>query len=283
MIKFLRFKKIFLTTSIFSLFSMASFAQNNNPTLSPKEKKRQERNEKIDKIIRQEEEGALVYSTQNIWGLKLYSDGWGFMYERGFMKTVNKTNLFGIEIGERKDHREYKYNTLQTGSGFITSNSFIYGKQNNFLFAKIGVGQSYLIGGKGNRNGVAVSAIYYGGASIGLLKPYYVNSIDPTTNQYGAIKYKGDSSANDNNFLDLNMIDGKAGFFKGFGELKVKPGLFAKGAVRFDYGRYNEFVSAIETGVNVEYYTSGMPILVNNDPKKFFLNVFVAIEFGNRK
>ena len=42
------------------------------------------------------------------------------------------------------------------------------------------VGQQYLIGGKGNKNGVAVSAIYGGGLSLGYLKPYYLNVHDPT-------------------------------------------------------------------------------------------------------
>ena len=42
------------------------------------------------------------------------------------------------------------------------------------LLVTLQVPAQKLIGGKGNKNGVAVSAIYGGGISAGLLKPYYL-------------------------------------------------------------------------------------------------------------
>jgi hypothetical protein len=162
-------------------------------------------------------------------------------------------------------------------------NPLVYGKRNNMMFVKLGVGQSYLIGGKGNKNGVALSAIYSGGVSLGLLKPYYLNVTDNLSGQAEDIKYEGDGRRSDSLFIDPIAINGGVGFFKGVNELKVKPGLFLKGALRFDYGRYNELISAIEAGFNAEYYFADIPIMVNNDPKKFFLNVFVALEIGRRK
>jgi len=36
-------------------------------------------------------------------------------------------------------------------------------------------------------------------------------------------------------------------------------------------------------GVNAEYYTKKMPIMINNPDKQFFFNGYVAIEFGRRK
>jgi hypothetical protein len=262
--------------------SFASINAQNSPGSKTKKERQAEKRERINKMIMQEEEGALIYQKQTLFGVKLYSDGWAALFEKGYMKTVNKTNLFSLEIGERKDRKEQKV-SKGSNSSFLAGNPFVFGKQNNFFFAKLGVGQSYLLGGKGNRNGVAISAVYSGGVSIGLLKPYYIDISDPTTREITAIKWQGDSSTNDQNFLRPDLIEGGSGVFKGFGELKVKPGLFAKGALRFDYGRYNELISAVEAGFNAEYYASGMPIMVGNDPKKFFLNVFVALEFGKRK
>lgn len=233
-------------------------------------------------MIRQEEEGALIYQKQSLFGIKLYSDGWGLLFEKGYMKTINKTNLFSIEIGERKDHKEEKVSKLISGTPFL-GNALIYGKQNNFYFMKLGVGQSYLIGGKGNRNGVAVSAVYNGGVSLGFLKPYYLDVSDPQTFEQRSIKYKGDNSYTDTLFLDPVAINGGASVFKGFNEMKVKPGLFVKGALRFDYGRYNELISAVEAGFNIEYYFSDMPVMINDKARKLFSNVFVALEFGRRK
>ncbi len=270
----------------FCLFSgafLGANAQNSQGSGSKTKKEKQaERKERINQMIEQEEEGALIYNKQSLFGFKLYSDGWAGLFEKGYMKTVNKTNLFSIELGERKDHKEEKVAKPVSG-GFFLGNPLIYGKQNDFFFLKLGVGQSYLLGGKGNKNGVALSAVYAGGVSLGLLKPYYIDVTDNLSGKIISIKYEGDGSNTDDLFIDPVAISGGSGFFKGFNETKVKPGLFVKGALRFDYGRYNEFISAIEAGFNAEYYFSDMPIMVNNDPKKLFLNVFVALEIGKRK
>eukprot|EP00897_Mesotaenium_endlicherianum_P006102 jgi/Mesen1/551/ME001047S10716 len=92
-----------------------------------------------------------------------------------------------------------------------------------------------LIGGKGNKNGVAVSAIYGGGITAGLLKPYYLNILNKYDgNKAQSIKYNG---SNDSLFLDPTIITGSGGFFKGWGEVQVVPGAHLRTALRFDYGR----------------------------------------------
>jgi len=70
---------------------------------------------------------------------------------------------------------------------------------------------------------------------------------------------------------------------KGIGDSKLVPGVFARAALRFDYGRYNDLLSAIEVGVNAEYYTKVMPIMALNKEKHFFFNAYIAIMFGGRK
>ncbi|MEP7317126.1 MAG: hypothetical protein ABI921_00235 [Panacibacter sp.] len=263
-----------------------SFAQTTttNTTPSSRDIKKQERKDRINKQIKMEEEGALVYSKQGAFGFKLNTDGWGAMYEHGKYKTITNTSLWWLELGERKSPKEEKVTTGQDiGGGFILiGNPYIYGKKNNFYFLKAGVGTQRLIGGKGNKNGVAVSAIYGGGVSLGYLKPYYLSVNDPSTGSPKDIKYSDSTAAQ---FLDPNPdnILGGSGFTKGFTEGKIVPGAHARLAMRFDYGRYNEFLSAIEVGVNAEYYTKKMPIMINNPEKKFFFNGFIAIEFGKRK
>jgi hypothetical protein len=258
-----------------------------------KQEKKAEKRENINALIKQEEEGAIIYEKQNTYGLKLYSDGWGAFFEKGYQKSVNKANLFSLEIGERRHPKEDKVFSLQQSGGFLFGTPLIYGKQNNFFFAKLGLGQSYLIGGKGNRNGVSVSAVYKGGLSLGALKPYYVDIQPPGTTETISVKWENGEGPYDDVFL-INPI-GSSGLFKGFNELQLKPGAFVQGSVRFDYGRYNEMVSALEVGFNIEYYTSNMPIMLEKDntivnqspiivePKKLFLNVFIAVEFGRRK
>ena len=167
---------------------------------------------------------------------------------------------------------------MSRGVGFAFRTPFIYGKINNFYFAKLGFGQQRLIGVKGNKNGVAVSAIYGGGFSAGLLKPYYVN-VNNTQNKQEDIKYNN----NDSIFLSSGSINGGSGFGKGFNEMKFVPGAYAKTALRFDYGRYNEVLSAIEVGFGAEIYSQKMPILLLNKDRQLFFNAYAALVFGKRK
>lgn len=260
--------------------SMAQATGSEADKKSRKEKKA-DKNARIEEMIRLEEEGTIVYPKQTVYGFRLHSDGWAVLFEKGKQKNVNKANLLSFEFGERKHVKEVKLFNGSSGGGFIFGQPLIYGKENNFFYLRTGFGQSYLLGGKGNKNGVSVSAIYKGGLSLGLLKPYYVDVTDSTNQNIISVRWEGGDGPYDDRFL-LSPI-GSSGVFKGAGETKIKPGLFFQGGLRFDYGRYNEIVSAIETGFNAEFYANEMPIMIGNEPKKLFLNVFVTLEFGRRK
>ena len=243
-----------------------------------------ERKEKVNQLIKQEEEGALIFQKQSVFGLNFNSDGFSVTYEHGKYKTTTKTNLWWASLGERKDAKQYKQSNLTgiggTGIAYF-GNSYVYGKQNNFYYLRLGIGQQILLGGKGNKNGVAVSAIYGGGLTVGMLKPYYIEINDNITGKQKDIKYSDTTAVK---FLDPTIIIGGSGFGKGFGEIKYVPGITARAALRFDYGKYNEVVSALEVGINAEYYSQAMPILVGvNADKKFFFNAYITLAFGRRK
>jgi hypothetical protein len=65
--------------------------------------------------------------------------------------------------------------------------------------------------------------------------------------------------------------------------MTVTPGLYAKAALRFDYGSYNEIVSAIEVGITGEYYTKKIPQMIYNEQKQFFFGAYFSLLFGKRK
>lgn len=272
-------KKLFIIVCLLSSVAVSAQQRNQSPAQLEKARKKAERKEKINQMIKQEEEGALVFNKQGAFGFKFNTDGWGMFYERGKYKTITKTNLWWIELGEHKHPKEEKVPTISASGGFLIVSSYIYGKRNNFYNLKLGLGQQKLLGGKGNKNGVAVSAIYGGGLTAGLLKPYYIEIQNPSTNQVEQIKYDN----NDNLFLDPAIILGRGGLTKGFGEMQFVPGAHIRTALRFDYGRYNEVLSALEVGLNAEYYSKKMPILLLNKEKSFFFNAYVALTFGKRK
>jgi len=260
---------VLLVTIIF-----AASAQDSTSRKSSKEDKKQERREKVNNLIKQAEEGVLIYNKQSIFGVQGRTNGYGIFYELGRMKSNRKTNIYRIDITEIKHQKE----TKSSNSGFPFGNTFIYGKINSFYQATLAFGQQYMLGQKGNKNGVALSVVYNGGLSIGLLKPYYL-SVQNSGGRDTTIKY---SAATRDLFLG-NSINGSAGFGKGWSELKMKPGGFAKAALRFDYGRFNEVVSGVELGVSVEFYGSKIPIMADQKDKQMFFQGYIALLFGRRK
>lgn len=252
-----------------------------NPEKAARRKARQE---KIENYIRQQEEGTIVFNKHMVYGFRLNTDGWNAFIEKGKMKTVKVANIYYLELGEKKNPKENKVtNTIPAGNFIQAGNPYVYGKQNIFYQVKAGFGQQRLIGAKANKNGIAVQCLYSGGLSLGLLRPYYVTvfeELSPNSFILKDIRYNPESPAE---FLTPGNILEGTGLKHGWNEMKIVPGLHTKASLRFDYGRFNELISAIEVGVNFEYYFNDIEILVNNKPQKFFFNAFVAILLGKRK
>jgi hypothetical protein len=267
--------KRLIILAVITSFGFSLFAQDSTKRKkASREDRREEGRQRRNAIVKQEEEGALIYDKQSIFGIQLRTNGYGLLYELGRMKTRRRTNVYTAELTEIKDSKEEK-----TPTGFFSiGNPYIFGKINNFYQFKLGFGQQYLFGQKGNKNGVAVTGNYQGGLSLGLLRPYYLE-IDEG-NETRQIKYSEQDSSK---FLDQSIIRGGGGLGKGWGEMKLRPGAYAKGALRFDWGRYNEMVSGIEIGLSVEAYAKKIPILVFAKERQFFFQGHLALVFGRRK
>ncbi|MET0634906.1 MAG: hypothetical protein ABWZ25_02695 [Chitinophagaceae bacterium] len=263
-------KKFCLIVSVVLLASAAQSQSSREDRLQRKEAKKN----RISELIRQSEEGVLVFERQSIFGIQLRTNGYGVFYELGFMKTNRKTNIFRIDVAEVKHPREEKL----FGGSFPFGSPFVYGKINYFYPVSLGFGQQYILGQKGNKNGVAVSAIYNAGLTLGLLRPYYITIEDATRNPKTIRFTESDSTE----FLGGPFLS-RGGFGKGWSEIKVKPGAFAKLAMRFDWGRFNETVSGMEIGLSADYYTDDIPILLFQNDKKLFFQGHLAILFGRRK
>ena len=233
---------------------------------------RQEKQQRIDAIVKQEEEGVLKFKKQFVAGFKLTNDGAGGFLE---ITKVEGTEVLAIqlEFTERKHVKEEK---LQ--NEFATSTPVIYGKINYFYPLKLGVQKQYLLGNKSNKNGVSVTANIGGGYCLGLLRPYLVE-VDKGN---GVYEFVGYNSADSNYFLNGPIVGGPS-LSNGWNKLKIIPGFYLKPAVRFDYGKYNELVSAVEIGATAEYYFKKIQQMINVKQHQFFLGAYVALIFGRRK
>jgi hypothetical protein len=119
-----------------------------------------------------------------------------------------------------------------------------------------------------------------GGLVVGLLRPYEVQVNKSGTRTY--VKYDSPDSLL---FVNAYQDQSTAGpnFGTGWNGLKVTPGLYVEPAVRFDYGRLNELVSALEIGLTGEFYAKKVPQMLYTKEKQFFFSAYVALLFGKRK
>jgi hypothetical protein len=280
-------RKLFFVFLII-IIGFPSFAQKSKKDLLKEKKQR------INALVKQEEEGVISYHQQSAFGIKLASDGYGAFFEMGKAKSVKKSLLFQIELTERKHPKEEKQSNVN-----IPSSPFVFGKINYLYPLKLGVQQQFLLGNKTNRNGISVTGNIGGGVSLALLRPYNleVNDMDKGGRKF--IRYESSDSSlysssgrsthiadsllfTNSSLLGFMQVSG-GGFTKGWNQIKVTPGIYTKASLRFDYGKYNEQLSALEVGVMAEMYSKAIPMLVYTKPSQYFISVYVAILFGKRK
>ncbi len=273
-----------LFSVIFLLAITGITAQDQKPVeKQSKADKKAAKREKNAQLLKMEEEGEASYRKHSVFGFKLNNDGYGASFELGRTKTPYRVTIYQLEFNEKKHPKEDKQSTgNDIGGGFVLlGNPFVYGKQNIFYQAKLGMGQQIMIGGKGNKNGVGVYGIFAGGFSAGLVRPYYLEvESPPNSGITKEIKYSSQDSAE---FLNPAGIVGGTGFGNGWSDLQFTPGIHAKTALRFDWGRFNTSIIAIEVGFNFEYYTKKIEQMVNVEGKNFFANGYLSILFGSRK
>ena len=246
--------------------------QAQQPKKSSKQTRKDQKRAKINAQIKAEEEGVIAYKKHFVFGLKLTTDGYGLSFEKGYAKSVKKATLFQLEITERKHQKEEK----QSNPSAPTS-PLIYGKINYFYPVKLGVQKQFLLGNKSNKNGVSVTANVGGGISLGLLRAYEVE-VDKAGERV-FVRYDSPDSL----LFRNGPYYGGPSLGKGWNGMKIIPGFYLKPGVRFDYGRYNDLVAAIEVGVTAEYYTKKIPQMLDNKENSFFFGAYIAVLFGKRK
>jgi hypothetical protein len=237
-----------------------------------------------DRERRPRETTGVVYDKEVGAHLQFMTNGWSFGVHRGILNTYYKTRFYSFEIGEQKHAREQRQSTgLPSGSLSNTSRSFIYGKQNNFYTVKAALGEKYYLSEKADRKGVAVGMSYSVGPSLGLIKPYYleVKAQDPNGRPpFRDIKYDGNE---DSEFLQFPLIYGASSSLLGFNEVSLAVGGQAKVGLHLDWGAYGEFIKALEVGISAEIYSKEIPIMVTNDNKPYFINLYVLAQLGKRE
>lgn len=217
------------------------------------------------------------YKHEASGGFRALTNGVGFYAEFGWIKDIKRTRLLQLEYDYYIDYRQKKQDALIQGG-----RDYGFGVQNRFHKINLSYGLKRTIADKAARNGVRLSFIFFGGVSLGLLKPYYLNLIQQVDSVVPVIKAERYSTDNADRFLDRNYIVEAAPIRYGLNQIEPVPGVHLKSGLNFDWGTKDAFVKALEAGVTLDLYYKRLPVMINNHNRFYQIGLYLSFHLGKR-
>lgn len=221
-----------------------------------------------------EKEGSdlnVLYRNEQTFQVYAHTRGFGALYRRARHVTGKTKSFFEININTLKHPKEIKL----TGSD-VERKRYVYGKLNNVGMFQAGVGRQHVIAGKADKKAVEVRYSYSIGPGVALAKPYYITTV--TRDNSLLDRYK---KFNEDTFTQDSVI-GRAPFVNGLTEISVYPYVYGRFNLSFEYAPYGNLVKALETGVSVNYFPIGLPMMARNPAENLVVTLHVGFVFGKR-
>lgn len=214
-----------------------------------------------------DEQKKIFYRNERSIAILLNSNGIGVNGRYSKRIDAFRKTIYDIEVVSLKHPKEYRKITNLNPN----SRGYVFGKLNNVFVLRPGIGQQKEVFQKFDIGGISIRRFYTIGPSLALLKPVYYEVTQPNTQQILVEKFDVSKSGS---------ILGKASFFKGFSEIKPRPGAFVKAGVSFEFSRFDQVIHAIEGGAIAEAFPTKLPIMATKENYQFYLTLFISYRFG---
>jgi len=231
---------------------------------------------------------GIIYRKERAFEARIHTNGALIGVNFGKIKTYYRTNYYHLSLGFLKDPREKRQNRNLSFSFPDRSKAFAFGKQNSVINIRAGIGVKRFISEKAKRKGIAIGYDYQIGPSLAILKPYYLELLYMSEME-GVIdrvlKTERYTPENAEKFTTFNEIFGGAGYFTGFSDFQVVPGIQAKLGLFFSMGAFDKYVKALELGLMADVYSKKLPIMIETETisnKPYFINFYVKFIIGRR-
>jgi len=221
-------------------------------------------------------EARLVLGNEKSYAVLINSNGWGLNYRYGKRMDGFRKRLLDFDLAYIKHPKEIK----TQNSYYTNQKRFVFGKLNTLVTLRTGIGIQKEIYSKFDKGGIAIKYFYEVGVSLAMLKPVYYQVVDSEViSDNKRIIYLSDRLF-DYTIHQVSDIYSRSSFFKGIGETKFKPGIFAKFGLSFVYSNLYESINALEVGVIVDVYKSEVPIMATEKNEPYIISLFVNYRFG---
>jgi len=217
-------------------------------------------------------------------GFFLHTNGWGISLQYLANRTVNTNLLFNLDITTLKHPKE----TRVINPNYDAAKSYIFGKINNVIAIRAGLGNQFIIADKETPKGWRVNANFALGANFALLIPVYLEIIhdyrDPLDSnhiipQRNVERYNPTPGSQQDN---QGNIYGGTSYFKGLFESNMAIGAFGKFGFNFEWNDFENTFKFIEIGVLVDLFPEPLPIFAYVDNKYLFVNLYLNLSLGKR-
>lgn len=225
-------------------------------------------------VVKQKE---INYYNSNSVGIKLTSNGWGPDYRFSWRYTRKARGLAEADLYFINDPKEIKlYNPF-----IDNQKKFVYGKINSFVNLHIGTGYQKEIFSKQDKNSIAIRYQITGGAVLGFEKPIYYRIVDSTVISGNTQTFYYSTQKFNMNIHNTSDIISREPFYKGINETQLKPGIYLRTAMNFEFSNRTMATNALEVGTIIEAYFSKIEILAQN-PHRFFFSMYCSYRFGKK-
>jgi hypothetical protein len=216
------------------------------------------------------QERETMFMDDRTVALHVASHGFGADYR--YHKRIDnfKKRIYSVDVAYIKDPKEIK----RTNPYALYQKQFVFGKVNNFYNIRAGLGLQKKMFSKMDKGGIEINWFYQFGPTLGILKPIYYEVFNFSTQEYSTEKF------DPNNIHSEYDILGKASFFKGFNELTIAPGGFAKIGFNFEFSQNDKLVKYIEGGGSIDVFSRSIPIMATEENNLFFFALFLHYRFG---
>lgn len=222
------------------------------------------------------DEAQVFYRNERTISGTLYSNGWGADFSKARRKDAFSSYTFNVGFNKINHPKEYKSQSPYTAGW---GRSYVFGKLNEVVSLKVGVGYQKEMFRKFDKGGIAVRYFYSGGLSLALLKPIYYLKIDRIDYETG--KIISNSAQFDPDYMQsiYDIVDSES-FFVGIKETTANPGIFIRTGISFEYSSHETTVNALEGGIQLEGFLKEVPIMAGINHQRLLLSLFVTYRFG---
>lgn len=222
-----------------------------------------------------EDQPQIFYRNERTIAGTLFSNGYGADIRFAKRKDAFSSFTYGGGIGIIQHPKEYKSQSPYTRDW---GRSYVFGKMNEVMTIRGGIGIQKEIFSKFDRGGISVRYFYSGGLTLVLLKPVYYLKITGFK-ENGRIIYE--SSQFDPDYMQsIYDIYDRESFFVGVSKTKFRPGMYIRAGLSFEFSADELDINSLDAGVQLEGFMTKLPIMASTDNQQLLLSLFISYRFG---